>query len=234
MAFTPALSATEMLYEAKVLYESIASADAPGYTNLQWSILLTRAQHNVVTRLWEEGYDKDEVHRGALSTLLNTTSSTTRTNKPWVHVNAWEFTVDTNIMFTYSERASYVKGITTYYADVIPVEWDYYKMNVDNPFECPDGSYFWGLIGGNTSTVYAKTIITDGNTPASLITTGLHFPEPIIVNVSVTLQGVTGLTDCKLHPAVHRDIVENAANLASAYSKDQVGYQILQNEMNNE
>ena len=231
MAFTPALTASDMLYEAKVLYESIASNDAPGYTDKQWSILLTRAQHNIVVKLWQEGYDKDEVHRGALSTLLNTTSSTTVANKPFVHANAYEFTVDTKIMFTYSERASYVKNAITYYADVIPVEWDYYKMNVDNPFECPDSTYFWGLVGGNTSTAYAKTVITDGSVPVSLITTGLHFPTPIIVNASVTLQEVTGVTNCALHPAVHRDIVEEAANLASAYSKDQVGYQILQNEM---
>jgi len=237
MAFTPALTASEMLYEAKVLYESIASADAPGYTNLQWSILLTRAQHNVVTRLWEEGYDKDEVHRGALSSLLNTITTSSPTNKPLVHANAWEFKVNTSIagstmMFTYSERATYTKSTITYYADVIPVEWDYYKMNVDNPFECPDGTYFWGLIGGNSSPYYTKTIITNGETPITLITTGLIFPQPIIVNASVTLQGVIGVTSCALHPAIHRDIVEEAANLASAYSKDQLGYQILQNEMN--
>ena len=206
MAFTPALSATEMLYEAKIIYESIASAEAPGYTDKQWSILLTRAQHNVVTRLWEEGYDKDEVHRAALSTVLNTTSSTTVSNKPLVHPNAWEFTVDTNIMFTLSERASYVKNAITYYADVIPVEWDYYKMNMDNPFECPDNTYFWGLVGGNSSTKYAKTLITDGSIPVALLTTALHFPTPIVMN-GTTLQGVTGNTisgigNCTLHPAI--------------------------------
>ena len=239
MAFTPALTASEMLYEAKVLYESIASADAPGYTNLQWSILLTRAQHNVVTRLWEEGYDKDEVHRGALSTLLTPTISTTKTDRDDIYTSsqfqAWEFTVDDDIMFTYSERCSYGNPIK--YADVIPVEWDYYKMNVDNPFEQPDGTYFWGMVGSNSTPVYSKVILVPASiTPLTLYTVGIHYPIPIVIN-GVTLQGVTGnsitgVGNCKLHSAIHRDIVEEAANLASAYSKDLVGYHILQNEMN--
>lgn len=244
MAFTPALSATEMLYEAKVLYESIASADAPGYTNLQWSILLTRAQHNIVNTLISEGYDKDERHRAGLSTIFRPFSTLNPTARVDVNPNVFQFNVDVNkaIMATYTERCKYTLSNVDCYADIIPVEWDYYKMNIDNPFEKPDKTYFWGLVGAKSTTdySYSKLVITPGTingvavVPVELLTMAFTYPEPIIVNASVTLQGVTGLTHCTLHASTHRSIVEQAANLASAYSKDQVGYQILQNEMNNE
>jgi hypothetical protein len=242
MPFTPALSAAEMLYEAKVLYESIASADAPGYTNLQWSILLTRAQHNVVSRLSSEGFDKDEKHRAGLSTLLQPFSTLSPVARTDISPNAFQFNVDASkvILATYTERCRYTLSAVSRYADVIPVEWDYYKMNIDNPFEQPDSTYFWGLVGAKSTTdfSYSKMVVTPGTVggvavvPVELLTMAFTYPQPIIVNASVTLQGITGVTSCTLHASIHRDVVEEAANLASAYSKDREGYQIMQNEIN--
>lgn len=45
----------EMKYEAELLYESIASADAPGYDNKEWSHILTMAQEEVVKRIIDNG-----------------------------------------------------------------------------------------------------------------------------------------------------------------------------------
>ena len=46
------MTAEEMKYEGELLYESIASADAPGYTNKEWSHLLTAGQEKVVKEEW--------------------------------------------------------------------------------------------------------------------------------------------------------------------------------------
>lgn len=64
------LTAPQMEYEAKVVYESLASADAPGYTSRQWSILLTQAQEKLVLEVIKQGFDNDEINRRKIHSLL--------------------------------------------------------------------------------------------------------------------------------------------------------------------
>jgi hypothetical protein len=64
------LTAQQMEYEAKLVYESLASADAPGYNSRMWSVLLTQAQEKIVLEVIKQGLDNDELNRRKISPLL--------------------------------------------------------------------------------------------------------------------------------------------------------------------
>ena len=64
------MTAREMRYEAEIIYESIASQDAPGYTDREWSVLLTQAQENIILDICKSGLDENELNRRKISKLL--------------------------------------------------------------------------------------------------------------------------------------------------------------------
>ena len=70
------LTAAEMQRESRLIYESIVSANAPGYTSREWSELLTIAQLTIVDNAIEEGIDRNEINRRIVSKLVTHFSQT--------------------------------------------------------------------------------------------------------------------------------------------------------------
>ena len=60
----------EMRREAELLYESINSSDAPGFTNTEWGYILTVAQRKVVRRILEDGINKNAFNQLAVEFLV--------------------------------------------------------------------------------------------------------------------------------------------------------------------
>lgn len=211
------LSAKEMEYEAKVAYEAIASADAPGYTSRQWSILLTQAQEKVVLSIAKDGMDKNEANRRAISKLINTQTEAA----PFAviaHIpNSYDITFDENYLYILQDAAN--NGIR-----VSPISYDAYYMNINNPFKKPYDKEFWRLTSNK-----GVTVITDGTPLTSYVVTYIKRPKPIItkeLTIATAIEEQTAVTNCELDHSIHREIVSVAARLAHAYTTNQVGYQI--------
>jgi hypothetical protein len=211
------LTAKEMEYEAKVAYEAIASADAPGYTSRQWSILLTQAQEKVVRSIARDGMDKNEFNRRAISKLI--TTQTEAAPFPVIaHIpNSNDIEFDSDYLYILQDTAN--TGVR-----VKPISYDYYHMNTDNPFEKPYDKEFWRLTSKK-----GVTVITDGTPLVNYVVTYIKRPKPIItkeLTTATAIEEYTAITDCELDHSVHREIVSVAARLANAYTTNQVGYQI--------
>ena len=215
------LTAKEMEYEAKVVYEALASADAPGYTTRQWSIILTQAQEKVVAEVISDGWDSTEVNRRIVSRLLNTSNKAEHITKfeggPFD--NTFKVKLPKDYMHIVSDTAN---GRIR----VKPVAYDYVLANLNNPFEKPDMSVFWRVTDGE----YAL-IITDGTRLSKYRITYIKRPTPIITGrLTNPIEGYVDPKDCELDPIVHRRIVDRAGRLADAYVNNQVGYQLAQIE----
>ena len=259
-----ALTATEMMYEAKIIYESIASANAPGYTEREWSVLLTQAQEKVVLEIYEAGMDEDESQRRAISPLFRTsepivgavdasTAIASRITLPHYDsiVPSYIFDIsDLPVGSTASDlfRISNVSiGILVnavwVYTGAESLSFDAYYKNRYNPFANPDiNDYFWYMSFYDHKLKIPLILaiidqhVVSPTTDISLIVDYLSKPEPIIIHYSgyntETLEGIalSGFKiadqDCKLHPSVHRRIVERAARLAMATQQEQLGYQL--------
>jgi hypothetical protein len=215
------LTAKEMEYEAKVAYEAIASADAPGYTSRQWSILLTQAQEKVVLSIAKDGMDKNEFNRRAISKLISTQTEAA----PFVSVGH----IPNSSIIEFEEDYLYILQDTANNAvRVKPISYDYYYTNIDNPFEKPYEKEFWRLTSKE-----GVIIITNGISLTSYIVTYIKRPKPIItkeLTAATAVEGYTAISDCELDHSVHREIVSVAARLAHAYTTNQLGYQIQELE----
>lgn len=214
------LTAKEMQYEAKIVYEALASADAPGYTDRQWSILLTQAQEKVIIEIINEGLDKNESNRRAISKLLTPVTL----NLKDLPTSFWP----NSKLISFPEV--YFHMVYDNIDDTIKlksVSYDYVNANLSNPFENPNEKEFWKVVSNE-----GIIIITDGVTEISkykLIY--LKKPIPIITKENIEIEGykVTGAENqisCELDPIIHRRIVERAGRLAEAYVNNQAGYQL--------
>jgi len=205
------MTASQMMYEAKVIYEALASADARGYTNREWSTLLTQAQEDVVLEICTEGIDRDEDNRRSIANLLHslkisnagystdgttTTSAVTRIAAFGEYPNAYQVSIIaaldtpliTNHLITLNERAEATSSGTTYVnIQVEPIQYDSYMANKDNPFRKPSKELFWRLEhpGGENLTIpgypMRRIIITNGFTLSAYYMDYLSKPDPIIV-----------------------------------------------------
>lgn len=211
------LTAKEMEYEAKVAYEAIASADAPGYTSRQWSILLTQAQEKVVLSIARDGMDKNEFNRRAIAKLITTqTESAPFGSIPHIS-NSNDIELESSYLYILQDTANV--GVR-----LKPISYDYYHMNLENPFEKPYDKEFWRLVSNK-----GVIVITDGTPLTAYTVTYIKRPKPIITKELTTptaIEGYTNVTDCELDHSIHREIVSVAARLANAYTTNQVGYQI--------
>jgi len=234
------MDAAQFAYEFDVVYESIASDNAPGYEVHEKSIILSRAQEEILNDILEEGVEANEFNRLAVSPIFkkvsvtsgNISSNSHYTNGYIVDLNSSDSITLGNIRFILNERAN--SDI-----DITPISYNFYKANKDNPYKNPDSDEFWRLILEGTSRAEV-VIITDGTTLSSYKMEYIEKLTPIIVpgvTISTIIDDVTvdatynsnGLTSC-LHHSVHRKIITKAAQNADIYIKDQLGVQLREFE----
>lgn len=218
------LIAKQMVYEARILFESIASNDAPAFTNREWSVLLTNAQNKVVYEIYKLGFDKDEESRIIISSLLKPYTTSNFTDGEFQ--NSFKVALPKDCMYVTMDRC-YLKNDVP--VKLVSMPQEAYFTNIDNPFQKPSKKKFWKIIDNDS-----RLIITDGSTPVQYKGQYIKRPHPIIVSdlpvgkgiESINGQEVVAQSDCKLHPNIHRRIVEVAARLAYAATLDPNGYQI--------
>lgn len=231
MPLSVGLSAAEMKYEAQIIYESIASAHAPGFTDKEWSVLLTQAQEKVVKNIIKDGIDRNEENRRAIETLIKPATFGVAAYSGSVFPNAYTLVKASNsdnIFHLIDEFAL----VGTAYIKIKPITYEYYFSNHNNPFRKPsidEDGYFWKLVqtAGTTST--SEIIITDGSIMTQYKCIFVQRPTPIIITAltdGTTIDKLSTQTDCALHHSVHREIVKQAATLAFAYLQEQAGYQM--------
>jgi len=201
------MTPAQMLNEFNVLYDAISSNSAPGYDNVDVSILLSKAQQE----LFMEAYEAHEVTEKTtriLEELKVQTTFTTFTTST-THPNAVTVTLPTNLWLITKEE------VTISYTDCngdtktkrIPVDeiTDYqYNINLDNPFRKPDTTIAWRYTLGDR----VIELINDGT--YSFTTYHLtYLKQPVEIDIDNNVSS-------ELPTISHRDIVEKAVRLATA------------------
>lgn len=227
------MTSQEMNQEFLILYDKITNFDAPGYTELEISIFLTKAQervffshYNPLDNKFREGFEETEARRKDLNELVKgvtlTTPSVSQTN---VLPNGVFFDLPTDCLYVISEE------ITTSSTDecknglrlrVKPITHDEYSINLKNPFKKPDSlNYVWRLDYQGS----IHELITDGTFDVSNY--HLRYIErltPIIIGAD-TVDGVIGPQDSLLNQILHKRIVDEAVKIATGTTDPEL-YQI--------
>jgi len=218
----------EMIYEAELLYESINSSAAPGFTETEWSTLFTAAQRKVVTRILNEGLTNGSFNISSIEYLVRTFfvtfSSSASTDSYFKNTDGSEAVyIDIGDVEGLSDVFWILDEYVTVGSEVVKVKritFDFYLANLKNPFKKPDkDSVFWSIQYNNRI-----IIITDGSTISSYHAVGVVHPDVYPIG-SESPKG-----DCVLNVSLHSLIVEEAVRLARLSVLDNVGYQMALTE----
>lgn len=219
------MTATEMRYEFRIVYESIASMNAPAYTAREISVLLTEAEEEIVIETADSRLDGDERARMILQKLLTPYSNpTVSADTELFASNAYSVALPADFFYPFVE---FIND-----AAFKPVDFNSYYNTINNPFAQPYEDLYWRLFQNNKLLLVSYT----GSVLSSSQLKGLYVKKPLPIIVenlgSNSIDGRSVYTDCELHPIVHREIVYRAAKKAYAAVKDQIGYQIQNTEEN--
>jgi len=227
------MTSIQMQDEFLILYDKITSFDAPGYTDEEISIFLTKAQERVVLdyytplgNKYKEGFEETEARRKDLKELVvGTTLTTAATVQTNVLPNGVFYDLPSNCLYAISEEVTVSSSDTCVNGTRIrvkPITHDEYALNKKNPFKKPSTELVWRLDYSGR----LHELVTDGTyTITSYHLRYLKTPTPIITDASVTIEGTTGITDCTLNSILHRRIVDEAVKIATG-STDPEDYQI--------
>lgn len=218
------LTAKQMIYEAKIFYEDIASNNAPSFTDREWSVILTNAQSQVVTEIYRTGYDNNEENRTGIQSLLTPYTQTDFTDGDLN--NSYVLNLPDTLLYMSYEQCELKNSGN---ALVIPISYDAYHSSLANPFKTPSRLKVWRVMGyDNKNLIISKYPVVEYKgiyvmRPYPIIVSTLSEDKAIEVRDGVA---IFEQTDCKLHPVTHRKIVQVAARIAYASTQEQVGYQI--------
>jgi len=236
------MTAAQMHNEFEIVYEAIASGDAPGYEPYEVSILLTEAQEAVIKEFLVSGIEQSDITSVIIGPFIKVSTITSPDIAASATYNgAWEFVTDiSNFWLIVGERLKETVGSAS--IKVRPISHSFWEANVDNPYKKPVSTEFYWRMLENSDTE-TKYIITGPTTISSYYIHYLEQPTPIIVpgvDDSKTIDGTTvdvtifteGLA-CKYNSVIHREIVKRAAENAAAYARDVEGFQLLKAKYKN-
>jgi len=213
---------TEMRREAELLYESINSSDAPGFTATEWGYILTAAQRKIVRRILQDGINKNAFNQLAIEFLVRDDSylaftiNTHFKNTDGTAARCLNVTPPVGKVFdaTYFWILDeYATTSTTSNIPLIKINYDFYRKNIENPFRTPNAvDGFWILQYENT-----PVFITDGSLISGYYIIGVQHPDNYPIDTA---------HNCLLNEGIHSDIVQEAVTLARMSVSDAQGYQL--------
>jgi hypothetical protein len=230
------MTAAEMEQAFDILYDKVTNFAAPGYTQLEKSIFLTKAQDRVVLNhynpagnKYKAGFEETEQRRKDLQELENGVTiispSATQTN---VLPNGVFFDLPNDCLYATSEEvtvSSTDSCLNGKRVKVKPITHDEYTINKRNPFKQPfvrdDDGLIWRL---DYNTRRHELIYPSNVTISSYHLRYLMRPKPIILG-AFTVNGVAGPLSCTLNNIIHDRIIDEAVKIATGITDPQV-YQI--------
>lgn len=245
------MKSTEFLQEFNILYNNINSDAAPGFEPFEISVLLTKAQDellknyfNPLGNKYKEGYDdsiKRQIDFSTLNSVVSLKEAVTAT--PKFDSRAIQYELPLDVLFMVNEELIFQGEGLSKTRQVIPLAHEDYIRLMSKPYGEPLKNQAWRLIG-NPGTLFNIIEVIPNINDRLLIgytkTYTIRYirrPKPILLmDFSTTGQSIDGYmgteadynleNPCELNPEIHREIVQRAVELAKAgYLSEQVNVQ---------
>lgn len=187
------------------------------------SVFLTSAQEQVIIGLYNgtlkgEGVENTEELRRYLDNLVETSFPTEITaTKEGLEQNSKFYQLPDNLLFITYESVDLTEGMDCADTKTIlvkPVKQDEYNIIKNNPFKGASKRRVLRLDCGNNSVELISKYLID-----NYHIRYIKKPSPIILiqlEDTLSIDGETKVTECTLHPALHRLILKMAVQLAAA------------------
>lgn len=236
----------EFSQEFDILYNNVASNQAPGLTEYEKSVFLTKAQDEIIKNYftnkpngnkYQEGIEDSAKRYADFSSIITVTEISNSTTDKAIDQRGRIFIIPTSLMITLNERFEVIaskKTIASY--QVIPITLQEYQRLMSKPSQDPLKRQVWKLMGNNASGNGSVEIIPhykdikEANT-YKLTIRYIRRPHPIILedltDQGLTIngkstpyqysQGTTGVAACELAEELHPEILQRAVELAKVF-----------------
>ena len=227
-----------------LLYNNIASNQAPGLDEYEKSVFLTNAQLELVKNYfnpkgnkYQEGFDQSPKRQLDFSTITDLMVYNIMDALPNVvkfNEDSIVFPYNDNFLFIIQELATVTDSVTRTDKNVnirgiTNVE---YMMAMNEPYKYPFKHEGWRIIH-TTKDRKLELLLSYGDRLKSYKIRYIKRPTPIILtdlsSLGLTIDGISTPTDCILDEAMHAEIVQRAVELAKmSYDSQNVQENIIQ------
>ena len=215
---------SEFSNEFDVLYQNIASNQAPGLDEYEKSVFLTKAQDEIIksyfdprTNKPQEGFDDSSKRQIDFSMLTTVYKIDSTTGHPLYDYRSNTESVDlpSDIFMIINEYVIVNRNKDDTYLQVIPIRFDEYTKLMSKPYKRPLKWQAWRLLNNDT-TNKADIIIGPNDRLGTYYLRYIRRPNPIILdNIdNLTIKGKSNITQCELDPILHQEILQRAVELA--------------------
>ena len=227
-----------------LLYNNIASNQAPGLDEYEKSVFLTNAQLELVKNYfnpkgnkYQEGFDqspKRQLDFSTITDLMVYNITDALPNLVKFNADSIVFPYNDNFLFIIQELATVTDSVTgtdknVNIRGITNVE---YMMAMNKPYKYPFKHEGWRIIH-NTDDRKLELLLSYGDRLESYKIRYIKRPTPIILtdlsSLGLTIDGISTPTDCILDEAMHAEIVQRAVELAKmSYDSQNVQENIIQ------
>jgi len=217
---------TEFISRFDILYNNIASNKAPGISDYEKSVFLTKAQYEVLKNYfnpkgnkYSEGVDDSIKRQIDFSSLMKVAAGTIASGTSLnIDSRSNMFSLPIDVLFILNET---VKLSTNNILQVNPLGYSQYTLLMQRPLKEPLKNEAWRLINTQSTNLTLVEIITHtGDTISTYLIRYIKKPVPIILAdltaYNQTIEGASAITECELNSELHEEILQRAVELAKA------------------
>ena len=214
------MNVNEFSNEFDVLYNNIMSNAAPGLNEYEKSVLLTKAQEEIVKNYFEpagnkygKGLDDSPKRQIDFSELIKVGQGVLNTSAPTI-----TFDKRANLFLVINEAVDTNAGTK----QIVPISYSDYTRLMSRPYKEPVKYQAWRIITTSINNISVELIVNSNETITDYKVRYIRRPAPIITtNLSseygdVTINGVSTISECELNPIIHSEILQRAVELAKA------------------
>lgn len=227
------MSPSEFSTQFDVLYNNVMSNAAPGINEYEKSVLLTKAQNELIKNYYnprgnkyQEGFDNSAKRQIDFSNLVTTAKLTVTVDGNTYDKRGKLYEYPEIPMVIIQESVDTNNGTF----QVIPIRYDEYIRQMSKPYKEPLKWQAWRLISDSSNSIRAEIIAHSSDIINSYNIRYIRKPNPIIlVNLNseygdVTIDGKSSVSECELSPEIHEEILQRAVELAKViYTGDANG-----------
>jgi hypothetical protein len=233
------MSSEEMSNLMDVLYNNITSNQAPGLTEYEKSLFLTKAEEELTKNYFNpkgnkygEGFDDNQKRQMDFSTLMSDESPVITTGSGYFDARSRgvaKSSLPSNVWIIINEKLIVNRENSSVILTVKPISYEEYDRMMSKPFKRPLKNQAWRLItNASNNSVGIDLIAGPSDTIQTYSVRYVRRPKPIIVGDldGLTINGyVYGKAHsdsstpkvwdgCELNPIMHEEIVQRAVELA--------------------
>lgn len=212
-----------------MLYNNVASEQAPGLNEYEKSIFLTKAQDEIVKNYFSskskgnnlgQGYDDSIKRQADFSSVMSTDKCYATVDNLQQNPVSIQFTLPLDLFIPVNEMVHTKDGRVL---QVIPLRYDEYTRLMSKPFKRPLKSQAWRVVSrsarhDNYSTEKTvELVVNDSDNVDYYWIRYVRTLDPIILEEledGLSIKGISAKTECLLDPMLHEDILQRAVELA--------------------